>query len=73
VRSGALARGVGIYGCILGATTVIALLSGQMDRHPHIFGMVVVGQVVWFLIVGASLCRDRRPAIPELGYQEPRP
>jgi hypothetical protein len=59
VRSVVLARGVGIYGCVLGATTVIALLSGQLDRHAHVFGMVIVGQAVWFLIVGASLCRVR--------------
>jgi hypothetical protein len=59
VRSVALARGVGIYGCVLGATTVIALLSGQLDRHAHVFGMVIVGQAVWFLIVGALLCRVR--------------
>ena len=59
VRSIVLARGVGIYGCVLGATTVIALLSGQLDRHAHVFGMVIVGQAVWFLIVGASLCRVR--------------
>ena len=72
VRSVALARGVGIYGCILGATTVIALLSGQLDRYAHVFGMVIVGQAVWFLIVGASLCRDRRPATPEPGYLEAR-
>jgi hypothetical protein len=55
----ALPRGVGIYGCVLGVTTVIALLSGQLDRHAHVFGMLIVGQAVFFLIVGASLCRVR--------------
>jgi hypothetical protein len=57
VRSVALPRSVGIYGCVLGAITVIALLSGQLDRHTHMFGMVIVGQAIWFLVVGALLCR----------------
>jgi hypothetical protein len=59
VRSHALARGAGIYGCILGTATAIALLSGQLDRHAHVFEMVILGQAVWFVIVGGSLCRVR--------------
>ena len=57
VRSAALARAVGIYGCILGAATVIALLSGQLDPYVHLFGMAIVGQALWFVISGVLLCR----------------
>jgi hypothetical protein len=57
VRSAALARAVGIYGCILGAATVIALLSGQLDRYVHLFSMAIVGQALWFVIAGVLLCR----------------
>ncbi|MBZ5722564.1 MAG: hypothetical protein LAO03_19675 [Acidobacteriia bacterium] len=60
VRSRVLARGLGVYGCVLGAVTVIALISGQMDRYPHIFGMVVVGQAIWFVAAGGLLCRERK-------------
>jgi hypothetical protein len=59
VKSVELSRGAAIYGCALGATTVIALLSGQLDRHAHIFGMVIIGQALWFLLIGASLWRVR--------------
>jgi len=57
LRSAALGRAVGVYGCVLGAATVIAQLSGQLDIHQHLFGAAIVGQVVWFVIVGTSLCR----------------
>jgi hypothetical protein len=56
-RSGALARALGIYGAVLAVATMIALLSGQLDRYVHIFGMVLVGQALWFCIAGALLWR----------------
>lgn len=59
LKSGALARGVGIYGCILGAAAVIALLSGQLDRHEHFFGVVIIGQAIWFFCAGVLLCQIR--------------
>jgi hypothetical protein len=59
LNSGALTRAVGIYGCVLGVTTVIAQFSGQLESHEHLFGAVIVGQAAWFLIVGAALFRVR--------------
>ncbi|MBZ5599924.1 MAG: hypothetical protein LAN83_16550 [Acidobacteriia bacterium] len=67
VRSAALARAIGIYGCVLGAATVIALLSGQLDRYVHLFGMALVGQALWFVIAGVLLSRlhsDPEAALP---------
>ena len=57
LRSRALASGVGIYGCILGPLTVIAVLSGHLRFDVHGFGLIVLGQSLWFIIVGALLFR----------------
>jgi hypothetical protein len=59
LRGAALSRGVAIYGCILGPVTVIAVLSGHLRLDVHGFGMVVLGQAVWLIIVGVLLCRVR--------------
>jgi hypothetical protein len=73
-RSRKLARGLGIYGCILGPVTILALFSGHLNLDAHGFGVVIFGQAVWFLIVGAWLCRvanTRAPSIhPEPTCQE---
>jgi hypothetical protein len=60
VRSRVLSRGAGVYGWLAGAATVIALLSGQLDRFPHLFGLAIVAQAIWFVIVGVLLSRAKR-------------
>src|SRR5208283_4484520 len=63
LRNGVFDRGVGVYGCVLGPLTVVAVSSGHLRLNVHGFGMVVVGQAIWFVIVGMSLCRTgTRPA-----------
>jgi len=57
LRSAVLSRGVAIYGCILGPLTMIAVLSGHLRLDVHGFGLVVLGQTVWLIIVGMKLCR----------------
>ncbi|HUD65148.1 MAG TPA: hypothetical protein VMQ17_11245 [Candidatus Sulfotelmatobacter sp.] len=57
LRNGLLARSVAVYGCILGPLTVAAVLSGHLRLNVHGFGLVVLGQAVWFVIVGVTLCR----------------
>jgi len=64
LRSATLARGVGTYGCILGPITLIAVLSGHLKLDVHGFGVVVFGQALWFIIVGALLCRIRATEYP---------
>jgi hypothetical protein len=59
VRDRALARGVGIYGCVLGAITVAGVFSGRLNPDVHGFGLIIFGQALWFILSGASLCRDR--------------
>jgi hypothetical protein len=59
LRSGALARGVGICGCLVGPAILIALLSGHLTLGVHGFGLVVLAQASWFIAVGTLLCRFR--------------
>lgn len=57
LRSGALARGVGIWGCVVGPLVLIALLSGHLTLGVHGFGLVVLAQASWLVTVGALMCR----------------
>ncbi len=54
-RSGNFARGLAIYGCILSVATVAAMFSGHLPLDAHRFGIVVLGQAVWFVVAGAQL------------------
>jgi hypothetical protein len=56
-RSKELGRGLGIYGCLLGAATLIALFSGHLNLDVHGFGVVIFGQAAWFIIGGALLLK----------------
>ena len=57
LRHGVFSRALGVYGCILGPLTALAVLSGHLRLNVHGFGMVVLGQAIWFIIVGVLLCR----------------
>jgi hypothetical protein len=63
IRSRALARGLGIYGCLLAVGTVVTLLSGQLDRQAHLFALVIVGQTIWLIAAGALLFRPLAPVV----------
>ena len=56
-----LARGVALYGLLLGPVIVIAVLSGHVPLNVHVFGLIVLVQAVWFIVVGALLWRVREP------------
>jgi hypothetical protein len=64
LRNGVLTRGVGVYGCVLGPLTVVAVLSGHLRLNVHGFGLVVLGQAIWFVIVGVSLIRNGTSHVP---------
>src|SRR5262245_39654392 len=57
VKSGALARWVGVYGLGTGLLAVLAHLSGHLRLDVHGFGLVVLVQSVWFVSVGVLLWR----------------
>jgi hypothetical protein len=57
VRTTSLARGAGIAGCFLGAAVPLAVLTGLLDRHLHLFLLAILGQAAWFMVVGTLLFR----------------
>lgn len=58
-RSGALARALGWYGCLLGPVTLVAVFPGHLRLDPHGFGLIVLGQALWFVGVGVELWRAK--------------
>jgi hypothetical protein len=62
-RNRKLARGLGIYGCILGSVTVLALFSGRLNLDAHGFGIVIFGQAGWFIVAGALLWRRENQVV----------
>jgi hypothetical protein len=54
-RSRKLVRGLGIYGCLLGPVTLGALFSAHLNLDAHGFGIVVLGQAIWFMVAGKLL------------------
>ena len=52
-------RGIAIYGLVMGAAIVLALMSGHLSLDVHGFGMVVLAQAVWFITIGARMTRAR--------------
>jgi hypothetical protein len=48
---------VGIYGCILGPATIIAVVSGHVTLGVHGFGMIVLCEAIWYAFVGVTLMR----------------
>ena len=57
LKSNAFPRGLGIYGCVIGPLTMIAVMSGHLRLNVHGFGMVILGQAIWFITSGVLLWR----------------
>jgi len=53
-----LARGLAIYGCVIGIPSVIAVAAG-LGMDVHGFGAVVLGQAIWFVTAGVLLRSER--------------
>jgi hypothetical protein len=61
LRSAGFSRPLGIYGCIIGPLTVIAVISGHIRLNVHGFGIVVLVQAVWFISAGVLLWKEDQP------------
>jgi hypothetical protein len=57
VKSKQFGTGLGIYGCILGPVTVVAVFSGHLSLDVHGFGMVMLTQAIWCVVAGVTLWR----------------
>jgi hypothetical protein len=51
------ARALGIYGCIFGPIAALAVVSGHLRLNVHGFGLVILGQAIWFICSGVKLWR----------------
>jgi uncharacterized membrane protein YkgB len=62
LRGGALWRGLGIYGCLVGAVTAVGTLSGLLTPDWHGFTMLIFAQAIWFVAVGWELWKQQKAA-----------
>jgi len=62
LRSRSFSRLLGIYGCVLGPLTVIAVLSGHVRLDVHGFGLIILGQAAWLITAGVLLFREKNEA-----------
>ena len=60
LRAQSLARGIGIFGCIVGALLLIGMLSGHLRLNVHGFGMIMLLESAWLVAVGVSLWRTQQ-------------
>jgi hypothetical protein len=57
VRTGRVARGIGVYGLVAGSLIAAGLAVGHLRLNVHGFGMVVLAEAIWYGSVGAALVR----------------
>jgi hypothetical protein len=58
LKHGLLSRALAIYGLVLAPLTVLAVFSGHLRLNAHGFGILVLGQTIWFVSVGVLLFND---------------
>jgi hypothetical protein len=58
------ARAAAILGCLIGALALIGILSGSLRLDVHGFGLVVLAQGIWTLLVGVLLIRPAGQSSP---------
>jgi hypothetical protein len=49
-----------VYGCFVAPLTLIAVLSSHIRLNAHGFGMVVLGQAIWFISAGVLLWSENQ-------------
>jgi hypothetical protein len=64
VKSRALPRGLGTYGCVLGPITLVAVLSGHIRLNVHGFGAIILAQALWWIIAGVQLWKTGNAPAP---------
>src|ERR1700681_4509943 len=65
LRNGGLGRSVAIYGCVIAPLLILGIGIGHLRLDVHGMTVVMLGQVIWFFVVGAQLCsRPPSPASP---------
>jgi hypothetical protein len=60
LRNGGLGRGIAIYGCVVSPLIILGIAIGHLRLDVHGMTVVMLGQVIWFILVGFQL--RSRPA-----------
>jgi hypothetical protein len=58
LRNGGLGRGIASYGCIIAPALIGLIGIGHLRLDVHGMAVVVFAHALWFVIVGAQLCRQ---------------
>ena len=59
LKNGGLARGLGIYGCIISVLIIVGVAVGHLRLNVHGMAVVWFGQAIWFVIAGVQMCSRR--------------
>ena len=65
VRNRALSVALGLYGLVLAAILLSAMVTGGLALDVHGFGLVIFGQAIWFIVAGVFLCRTAANDSPQ--------
>jgi len=60
VRNRALSVALGLYGLVLAAILLSAMVTGGLALDVHGFGLIIFGQAIWFIVAGIFLWRSLR-------------
>jgi hypothetical protein len=55
LRNGGLGRGVAIYGCVVAPLIILGIGIGHLRLDVHGMAVVMLGQTIWFILVGSQL------------------
>jgi len=55
LRNGGLGRGVAIYGCVVAPLIIVGIGIGHLRLDVHGMAVVMLGQTIWFILVGSQL------------------
>jgi hypothetical protein len=64
LRNGGLGRGVAIYGCVIAPLLILGIAIGHLRLDVHGMTVVMLGQVIWFIVVGSQMCSRPSSAAP---------
>jgi hypothetical protein len=56
LRNGGFGRGTAIYGCVVAPLIILGIGIGHLRLDVHGMAVVMLGQVIWFILVGSQLC-----------------
>lgn len=72
LRNGGLSRKVAAYGCVIAPLIILGIVIGHLRMDVHGMGAVVLGQAIWFIVVGAQMYSDGAVAVSKVTDSQPR-